>query len=104
MGEEKEIQTYQEFWPFYLKEHSHPKNRSLHYVGTVISIAALVLAVLQMNPWWILVALLGGYSFAWIGHFVVEKNRPATFKYPFWSLISDYRMFFCAVTGRLPKN
>lgn len=104
MVEEKRIQTYKEFWPFYLKEHSNPTNRSLHYIGTTISIIALTMAITQLNPWWLLGAAAGGYGFAWVGHFIIEKNRPATFKYPLWSLISDYRMFFCALTGRLRKH
>ena len=78
-------------------------NRRLHYVGTALSIIILVLAVVLMNPWFILLAAVSGYAFAWIGHFLVERNRPATFKYPLWSLISDYRMFFCAMMGKLPK-
>jgi hypothetical protein len=94
------IQTYAEFWPYYLREHSRAGSRALHYLGSVCGLAALVAAVL-VSPWFLLVGLVVGYGPAWIGHFVVEKNRPATFGHPLWSLISDYRMFGLAIIGRL---
>jgi len=94
------LQTYAEFWPYYLRAHSQPGSRALHYVGTICSFAAVVAAIV-VSPWWLLAAPLVGYGPAWIGHFVIEKNRPATFGHPFWSLISDYRMFALALIGRL---
>jgi hypothetical protein len=94
------IQKYDEFWLYYLREHSKPASRALHYVGTVCSMGAIV-AVVLVSPWWLLAAPVLGYGPAWIGHFGIEKNKPATFGYPFWSLISDYRMFGLAVVGRL---
>ena len=101
---QKTIQTYAEFWPFYLKEHSHPTNRKLHYAGTSLGLLLLAYAVFTQTYWLILPALISGYAFAWVGHFIIEKNRPATFKYPFWSFISDFKMLYCALTGKLPKN
>ncbi len=92
--------TFAEFWPYYLREHSQPGCRALHYVGTVCSMGAIV-AGFVVSPWFFLAALVVGYGPAWIGHFGIEKNKPATFGYPFWSLISDYRMFALAVSGRL---
>jgi hypothetical protein len=73
----------------------------LHFVGTTGHFALVAVAVATMNPWWLLASAVSGYGFAWPAHFFVEKNKPATFKYPLWSLISDYRMWFHMVTGKL---
>ena len=96
--------SYAEFWPFYLVEHGKSSTRNLHFLGTGLALMFVVLAIVLLNPWLILAALVSGYFFAWIGHFFVEKNRPATFTHPIWSLISDFRMFFFWVAGRLPAE
>ena len=96
----KNLRTYPAFWSYYLKEHRKPATRALHYLGSIAAIACLVLGVAQ-EPGLLFFIPLAGYSFAWIGHFFVEKNRPATFSYPWWSLISDFRMFGLWITGRL---
>ncbi len=93
--------TYAEFWPFYLREHSKPQTRALHYVGSIASVAILLWAVSTQSWWWLLAVPVMGYAFAWFAHFFVEKNRPATFKAPWWSLISDYRMCGLWLSGRL---
>jgi hypothetical protein len=95
------MQTFAEFWPFYLREHSKPATRLLHLVGTSLSLLIVVGAVALRRPLLLFPALICGYAFAWVGHFFVEHNRPATFKYPLWSFRGDFKMWACALTGRL---
>ena len=91
--------SFAAFYPFYIHEHANQTSRRLHVIGTGLVICALV-AGLFVSPWWFLAAPLIGYGFAWVGHFFFEKNRPATFKYPLWSLMGDFRLFFETVSGR----
>lgn len=98
---EKTLKTFKEFWPYYLSEHRLPSNRLLHYVGTLASLAVLAYCIVSNNWWYLPLAFVSGYGCAWIGHFVIEHNRPATFTYPLWSFIADYKMCFYALTGRL---
>ena len=95
------ILTYSEFWPYYLEEHSKPQTRGLHYVGTTLVFVALAAAIATRNWWLLLLMPVAGYGFAWLAHFFVEHNRPATFTYPLWSLYSDFRMFFVWLFGGL---
>jgi hypothetical protein len=96
--------TYGAFWPYYLREHAKPETRALHFLGTGLSTAALV-GLLSTGKFWLLpIVLVAGYGPAWIGHFFVEKNRPATFTHPLWSLVSDYRMALVWLTGRLDSE
>jgi len=95
------INTYSQFWPYYLREHAKPATRAIHFVGTGLATILLIAAIASARPWLFAVAVIAGYAPAWFGHFVVEKNRPATFAYPLWSLFSDYRMAFAWLTGRL---
>lgn len=101
---EKQHQTFSEFWPFYLSEHSKPQTRALHYIGT--SLVVLIAAYAILAAHWLLFLSLpfAGYFFAWIAHFGVEKNRPATFTYPLWSLMADFKMWWLWLTGRLGRE
>ncbi len=97
------MNTFEEFWPFYLSEHSNATNRRLHFAGTFL-VHVLVVVLLITKQWnlaWALPIL--GYGFAWVGHFIVEKNRPATFKHPLWSLRGDMKMFYMMLGGKLWK-
>jgi hypothetical protein len=97
----REHKSFDQFWPFYLREHAKPRTRALHYVGTSLVVAIAVAAIVT-GTWWLLVAMpLAGYGFAWVAHFKVERNRPATFTYPGWSLIADFKMWWMWLTGRL---
>ena len=87
------IKTFKDFYPFYLLEHMHPICRLLHFIGTFGVIALILISIVFSNKVW-MYAPLCGYFFAWIGHFVFEKNRPATFKYPIYSMIGDFLMFY----------
>ncbi len=97
----RQYTSFAAFWPFYLREHSRPRTRALHYVGTTLVVAIALFAVLTGRWWWLLAMPLAGYFFAWLAHFTVENNRPATFIYPLWSLAADFRMWWLWLSGRL---
>jgi hypothetical protein len=94
-------QNFNEFWPFYLRQHSNPRTRVLHYLGTTLTLLLLLLALVTRNLGLLIFVPLAGYAFAWIGHFFIEHNKPATFQYPLWSLIADYKMYFLFMSGKL---
>ena len=95
------FQSFAEFYPYYLQEHSNDTCRRLHYVGSLLVLGILVYALLTQQWLWLLALPLAGYGFAWVGHFVFEKNRPATFKYPLYSFMGDWMMLRDALTGRI---
>jgi hypothetical protein len=97
----EQINTYAEFWPYYLRQHARPATRALHYAATLSGLLVLVVA-LAFRLWLLVPAVpIVGYAFAWASHFAIEGNRPATFRYPFWSLISDFRMLVLFLAGGL---
>ncbi|MEJ2515370.1 MAG: DUF962 domain-containing protein [Gammaproteobacteria bacterium] len=93
--------SFSEFYPYYLSEHSDRNCRRLHFVGTCLVIGTALWALMSANWAGLLLVPVVGYGFAWIGHFAFEKNRPATFRYPLYSLMGDFVMFRDMLTGRI---
>jgi hypothetical protein len=100
MSDER-YQSFAEFYPFYLSEHSRRETRRIHFVGSALALLCLLWALLSGEARWFLAAVLCGYAFAWFGHFFFEKNRPATFRYPLYSLMGDWKMFWQILTGKI---
>ncbi len=96
-----EFKNFTEFYPFYLSEHKNLTCRQFHFLGTSGVIALLLLFFFTGNPLTLLALPIVGYGFAWIGHFVFEKNRPVSFKFPFYSLMGDFRMFWDILAGKV---
>src|SRR3954464_9308522 len=98
---ERQFKSFGEFWPYYLGEHSKAATRLLHCCGSLIAIGVLIV-FMAVGRWWLFpLAVVPGYAFAWVGHFFVEKNRPATFTYPLWSFMGDWKMLALMLTGKL---
>lgn len=93
--------SFADFYPFYLSEHSNRVSRRLHFAGTTLAIGLMLSAILSLQPWYALAAVISGYAFAWVGHAFFEKNRPATFTYPFYSLMGDFVMWRDILVGRM---
>lgn len=98
---EERIKTYEEFYPYYLSEHSNKTCRLLHVIGTTIVLALTLTAIYHQTPILLIWVPIAGYGFAWVGHFFFEKNKPATFQYPLWSLKSDFKMYFDILSGKI---
>lgn len=98
------FRSFSEFYPYYLSEHKAPVCRRLHYIGStlVLAILATLVATGLWSYWWLM--LVAGYGFAWLGHFKFEHNKPATFKYPFYSLAADWVMYKDFLTGQLEQK
>ena len=101
---EKKYKSLKEFYPFYLTEHLNPVSRKLHFIGTALVFIMLIASILIQK--WILLIMIPvvGYGFAWIGHAFFEKNKPATFTYPLYSLLSDFKLFFDILKGKEKIN
>ena len=98
-----EFRSYQDFFLFYLRQHSDPRNRAMHATGTGLGLVILVTAFLLRHPWFALLWIPVGYGFAWVGHLLIEGNRPATWGHPWWSFVSDLRMLGLMLTGKLDR-
>jgi hypothetical protein len=95
------FERFADFYPYYLEEHRHPTCRRLHVVGTSLALAGLMTALFTRNWMWLLAAIVIGYAFAWVGHFGFEKNRPATFRHPWYSLLGDFALLRDVLLRRL---
>ncbi|MGO4326813.1 Mpo1-like protein [Cupriavidus sp. 2TAF22] len=98
----REFENFAAFYPFYLNEHRNLTCRRLHFAGSTVALLCLLALVLSGNWWWLAAAAVSGYAFAWVGHFVFEKNRPATFRHPLYSLMGDWVMYADIWRGRIP--
>ena len=95
-----QIESFAEFWPYYVRQHTLARTRMLHAIGSVLAVGMLLLAF-AVDLWFLAVAPAIGYAFAWYAHFFVEHNKPATFGHPLYSLAADYRMLFLMMAGRM---
>jgi hypothetical protein len=98
---DRKFESFEGFWPYYVSEHKEKGTRILHFVGTTAAMGCIAGAVVSGKRWLLLAAPVVGYSASWIGHFVVEKNKPATFKHPLWSLRGDMVMWWKTMRGEL---
>ncbi len=98
---ERKYKSFKEFYPFYLSQHSNKTCRLLHVIGTTILLAITITAIYHNKPILLIFVPIAGYGFAWTGHFFFEKNKPATFTYPLWSLASDFKMYFQVLSGTI---
>jgi hypothetical protein len=101
VSKEKPFRTFADFYPFYLSEHANRISRRLHFVGTSIAVALLITSLVTQLWWLVAVALIQGYAFAWVGHFFFEHNKPATFRYPRFSFMGDWRLWWEILTGKV---
>ncbi|KAF8042350.1 hypothetical protein BT93_A0849 [Corymbia citriodora subsp. variegata] len=97
------FRSFDEFWPFYVSQHSKPATRRWHFAGTLLSTAFLIYSAL-FNWWFLFLVPFSGYGLAWYSHFFVEGNVPATFGHPLWSLLCDYKMFGLMLTGKMDRE
>ncbi len=103
MTEDRSTPRYaslQEFLPYYLSEHKDTTCRVLHFIGTGLIAVWILLALITRNAWWLVLIPVGGYGFAWVGHGFFERNKPATFQYPFYSLAGDFILFWRLLIGK----
>ncbi|KAG1365846.1 Membrane protein-like protein [Cocos nucifera] len=98
------FRSLEEFWAYYVSQHSRASTRRWHFFGTLSALLCLLSSLLLLNPWLLLLAPLFGYGLAWYSHVFVERNAPVTFSHPFWSLLCDLKMFGLMLTGRMDRE
>lgn len=98
------LKSFEEFWPFYVREHSHPTNRTLHFIGSTLGLVCLMILLGTGVLWFFPLGLVIGYGFAWVGHFFIERNKPASFKYPLWSFRADWKMWALILIGQMEQE
>ncbi len=101
MTDKHQFESFSDFYPYYLAEHSDPTCRLLHFIGSWLIVVLWIVVFATQHWWWLLATPVIGYGFAWVGHFFFERNKPATFDYPFYSLIGDWVMWKDMMTGRI---
>jgi hypothetical protein len=104
MSRPAKFRNYEEFFEFYLREHSDAGNRRMHAVGMLLGLAVAIAALVTHHPWYALMWVPVAYGFSFAGHFLIEKNKPASFQHPCWSFISDFRMLGLMAAGRLESH
>jgi len=97
---DRRYKSFEEFYPFYLSEHVNPVSRKLHFIGTGLFFLVTLAGIFRQQWSLLLLGPFFGYGFAWVGHFFFEKNKPATFQYPLYSLLGDFRFFFEVLGGK----
>jgi hypothetical protein len=95
------MKSFAEFWPYYVREHSQPGTRALHYAGTLTGLACAAALLASGKRRWLPLAFVPGYAAAWAGHYLIEKNRPATFQHPLWSFLADQKMLALMLSGKM---
>src|SRR5512143_3483408 len=95
------MRSFEDFWPYYVRQHLNPVNRALHFLGTTLALLTLAASAALAAPVWLLAVPVAGYGPAWVGHFFFEKNKPATFQHPLWSLRGAFRVYGLMWTGRM---
>jgi hypothetical protein len=101
MAQQEEIKSFAQFWPHYVADHSQPATRALHLAGTAAALGCTASLIAKRKWKFLPLALIPGYGAAWVGHFFVEHNKPASFKYPLWSFIADYKMVALMLAGKM---
>jgi hypothetical protein len=104
MSDDKPIESFEEFWPYYVLEHRKPETQALHAVGTSLGLVGAAAALATRRPWLIPLGLVGAYGMAWYSHYRIEENRPATFKYPLYSFAADFKMFGKILRGKMSQE